>query len=159
MSLERVIIRSLQADDIDASRHLFFRAVHQGAASHYTAEQLNAWAPQPPDRNIWEARLQNQSCFMAVQDGVLIGFMTLTESGYLDLAFVEPRMIGRGIAHQIYGALEVFAASRNLMQLTTDASLVAAPFFTRQGWEVLKYQTVERNGVTLKNVSLVKQLS
>jgi len=96
---------------------------------------------------------------MAVQDGVLIGFMTLTESGYLDLAFVEPRMIGRGIAHQIYGALEVFAASRNLMQLTTDASLVAAPFFTRQGWEVLKYQTVERNGVTLKNVSLVKQLS
>jgi len=159
VSPERVIIRSLQTDDIDASRHLFYRAVHQGAASHYTAEQRNAWAPQPPDRDAWEARLRNQSCFMAVQDGVLVGFMTLTESGYLDLAFVEPRMIGRGIAHQIYDALEVFAASRDLTQLTTDASLVAAPFFVRHGWEVLKNQTVERNGVTLKNVSMMKQIT
>ncbi|MEM7651935.1 MAG: GNAT family N-acetyltransferase [Pseudomonadota bacterium] len=159
MPVEKITIRSLQTDDIDASRHLFFRAVHQGAASHYTAEQLNAWAPQPPERNAWEERLQNQSCFMAVQDGVLIGFMTLTESGYLDLAFVEPKMIGKGIAHQIYGALEVFAASRNLMQLATDASLVAVPFFTRHGWEVVKNQTVERSGVTLKNVSMMKQLT
>lgn len=43
--------------------------------------------------------------------------------------------------------------------LTTDASLMAQPFFARQGFRRVADQEAERNGQTLRNCHMTKMLA
>ena len=144
-------VRPLEQRDLDATADLFHRAVHQGAAHHYTAEQRRAWAPQIPDSTAWATRLNGQTAFVAHADNALAGFMTLTADGVVDLAFVDPQWARRGIGGRLHDAILDAAQSRGLESLTTEASLVAKPFFEKHGWAVERRQTVRRAGVELVN--------
>ncbi|MCB1493266.1 MAG: GNAT family N-acetyltransferase [Rhodobiaceae bacterium] len=155
---DAVTVRRFEPVDCDATARIFFDAVHVGAAGHYDAEQRRAWAPERPDGARWLDRLTGQSTFVAERAGAVVGFMTLDPSGHIDLAFVAPEAMGQGIAFALYRAVEAEAVRLGLDHLTTEASLVARPFFVRQGWQVVRAQTVERRGVTLSNVRMEKRL-
>ena len=88
----------------------------------------------------------------------MVGFMSLEPQGRIDLAYVAPRVVGSGVAWRLYQALEAEARRRGLMGLRTEASLSARPFFERQGWQVEAEQEVERDGISLRNFRMSKQL-
>ena len=50
------------------------------------------------------------------------------------------------------------ARSRGVACLSTQASLLAEPFFARHGWEVVRRQEVEMGGVVLENAWMEKRL-
>ena len=51
-------IRAYTDTDLAAVANLFTNAIHGLAVTHYDAAQRKAWAPQPPELGIWEARLK-----------------------------------------------------------------------------------------------------
>jgi len=144
-------IRRFQDQDAAASAQLFLEAVQTGARDAYTQEQRNAWAPSIPDISDWQTRLKTQFSLMAYHDDQLLGFMTLTDNGVIDLAFVSPAAMGKGVAGELYNAILKQARIRQFTQLQTHASHMARRFFEKRNWVIIQQQTVVRNDVELTN--------
>lgn len=152
-------IRSYRPSDADALARVFFRAVHEGAAARYSAEERTAWLPEPPDGPDWHARLAHAECVVAETAEGPVGFMSLVmPERLIDLAFVLPKVMGSGVAARLYAVVEGRARAAGIAELTTEASLLAQPFFARQGWSLVRHQRIERAGVVLRNAVMTKRL-
>ncbi len=139
-------IRPYRPDDCTACRAVFVDSVRDGAAKHYTPEQRAVWAPLGPPTPAFCEKLDAQQVYVATHNGEIIGFMSLTSAGYLDLAFVLPRWMGRSVAQTLYERLAQWAHIRGLRYLSTHASHFARPFFARNGWTVDHPETVTKDG-------------
>ncbi|MEE4298348.1 MAG: GNAT family N-acetyltransferase [Pseudomonadales bacterium] len=151
-------IRAYRESDASAIADLFYRAVHETAASHYDAAARQAWAPAPRPAEDWHARLSAMETFVAEDARGLAGFMTLEPDGHIDFAYVRPDVAGRGVAGALYAHIEARARARSVERLYAEASHLALRFFERRGWTLLETQTVERNGVALTNHRVEKRL-
>lgn len=156
--MDDLVIRKFRQDDTEPTAQVFFDAVRVGAAQHYSQGQREAWAPNMPGAAQWQERLRSQTAFVAEHQGRLIGFMTLTSKGWIDLAFVAPDYVGRGVAHKLYDEIERAAKERGFKKLTTEASHLARSFFERQGWVVVKEQSVAIRDIALTNFLMTKNI-
>ena len=150
-------IRQFAASDAAACAALFYRGVREGARERYSDEARAAWCPEVPATESFCAKLSAQHCYVA-DDGAVQGFMSLTDAGYLDMAYVAPEMRGVGVAAQLYAVILNKAHALGLSRLTTHASRYAQPFFGRQGWEIVTPEEVERNGVLIHRFAMQKTL-
>lgn len=151
-------IRPYRADDAPVLANVFDRAVREGAAGAYDAEQRAAWAgaiDAPPD---WSRRLCEEITVVAERAGQVTGFMTLGRDGFLDLAFVLPEAMGTGVAPALHDRILVEAEARRLVRLTTEASHIARRFFIKQGWRELGEVQVHLGGTRLTSFSMEKRL-
>ncbi|MBV1895308.1 MAG: GNAT family N-acetyltransferase [Rhodobacteraceae bacterium] len=143
-------LRRYAPNDCAACWQVFYRAVQIGAAKVYNQAQRNVWCatlPRPTvERN---ARLADATTWVAKDTDRLIGFMSLEANGHLDMAFVDPDYMGQGVAYALHNRLIQSARKSGLTKLTTEASLMAEPFFARQGWQMITPDTVKRGGVSL----------
>ena len=152
-------VRSYRDGDAKVLGEVFHKAI-RGATEAYGAEGVAAWSPAPPTGEAWAERLGAADTVLCEEDGKVLGFMSLVpETGLLDLAFVLPEVARSAVASGLYAVLEGRARARGQERLTTEASLLAEPFFSRLGWQVVKRQRVERRGVLLKNCVMEKRLS
>lgn len=155
-------IRPLRPDDGPAAAQVFFDAVREGTQAHYTEAQRRAWAGEAPDPEGWRDRLSGVDGFAAEEEGRLVGFMTVIMTvngkGCIDLAFVAPAALGRGVGWHLHRAVEAKARELGVSALTTEASRMARPFFERQGWSVVAEQKVVMRGVVLANYEMRKAL-
>lgn len=157
-------IRPYTDADLPAVAQLFTDAIHGLAVSHYDAAQRKAWAPQPPDLGIWEARLKPLKVLLA-QDAetrsgsdALLGFVGYEEDGHIDLMFSSPLAARRGVASQLLGRAEAALRELGVAQLYTEASLLGQPFFARQGFTVKEEQHIELRGAQFRRFAMVKAL-
>lgn len=146
-----IAVRRFHLHDAGPCRLVFYEAVHQGAASHYTKEQCLAWAPSRDMPPLWPDRLADQITYVGQSADGIEGFFTLNHDGHLDLAFVRPRQMGRGLAGRLYDACFADAAAGDMTSAYTEASYLSRPFFLRRGWCVIAQQEVERFGTYLTN--------
>ena len=84
--------------------------------------------------------------------------MSLRDDGYLDLAYVLPEEMGQGTADALYDAVFKAAQTAKFSVLTTEASLLARPFFAKNGWRLDAEQEILRAGVALTNFRMSFQL-
>lgn len=118
------------------------------------ARQLDAWATGEVDLQAWDESFQAHKTDIAVENGDIIGFGDMDESGYLDRLYVRKDYQGQGIASAICDELERFAAGKTF---TTHASITAKLFFQHRGYHVVRKQEVIRHGVALTNFVMEKQ--
>ncbi len=154
-----ITIRLYRPDDLDALIGLFRRAVRNNAPRHYTARQVEAWAPDTVDRDGWAERRASRPTFIAEIDGEVAGFSDLMADGHIDMLFVEPRFQGRGVARALLGRVEAEARSGGMSGLTTDASLAARPVFQRHGFTVVMMRAIPARGEVLTNFRMAKALA
>jgi len=154
-----IVLRRGERSDIAAMTRVFYRAVREGAGPEYSTEQRAAWAPAPPEVEAWDKRLTPQTVFVAELDGAVIGFMSVKPDGYIDLAFVDPKHIGHGVAQLLYDQLEAHARKAGIQRLYSDASARARILFERQGWTVEAAQKPMIRGVELHNYRMSKSLT
>ncbi|WP_115718225.1 GNAT family N-acetyltransferase [Gallaecimonas mangrovi] len=151
-------VRNYSPCDAKTLASLFYDSVHLSALGPYTRHQLNAWAPRPIDFDLWQLRLDLLHPFVAEQDGNVVGFMSLSPTGEIGLAYTHPDHQRCGVAQAIYSQLETVARRQGLKLLTVDASKLAKPFFLKQGFRTLSKNQVQRMGEVLENWSMDKHL-
>ncbi|MEZ5607325.1 MAG: GNAT family N-acetyltransferase [Burkholderiaceae bacterium] len=152
-------IRSFSPDDVDALRAVFQSSVHELGRSFYTPEQLQAWAPQPDDRQAWALRLAANQPFVAVLNGQVAGFADLQASGYVDQFFVSGAFAGRGVAARLMQHILERARQQGLRRVFANVSLAAEGLFAKYGFQVVARQTVTVRGVALHNARMEKLLT
>lgn len=162
------IRRFRPADDAAATARLFHASIREGAAGAYSEEQLAAWSPAPPRTAEWAARLDGMMTLVAVDlaapdgreggEGDPLGFMSLTDAGHIDLAYVRPDRFGTGVSDALHDAISSIARTAGHRRLTTDASRLARRFFEKRGWHVVRAQRPVRQGIALTNFRMVIDL-
>lgn len=137
---------------------VFYRSIREGAGAFYTEAQRAVWAPDPaPAADEFPAD-ERRMFWVAEHGGQIIGVLALEPEGYLDLAFVLPEWMGRGVTQMIYAPLLQWAKEAGLKRLTTHASHFARRFFEKQGWQVDSPETVTRDGQDLERFCMSLKL-
>lgn len=138
---------------------LFYHTVHTVNAQHYNQDQLNAWAPKELNARDWDSRLGNMHTTLAMENGRMIGFGSITREGYLDYLFVHKGRQRQGIAKLLADELESWAVQQGATRLWVHASITAKPFFEKRGYQVIKEQVVELRGQTMTNFVMEQGIS
>jgi len=151
-------VRSLEPADVPAVATLFTETVRSVNARDYTPEQVEAWAPRPPDVAAWARSFAGRTALVVEVDGEVAGFGDLAPGGYLDRLYVHRDHQGRGVATALADALEAEAARHGAAEVTADASITALPFFERRGYETVARQEKDLRGVRFINYRVRKPL-
>jgi putative acetyltransferase len=150
--------RPFEFTDLLGVIEIYTASIRTLAAPYYSPEQIAAWAPLPPDADRWQQRLSLLHTIVAEADGVLAGFASYTDEGYLDFLFTRPGFARRGVATSLYQSVESTLRATNVPLVTTQASLAARPFFDRHGFQVDAEESVECRGVYLRRFAMHKNL-
>lgn len=129
-------IRKYQESDILQIISLFYETVHTVNKQHYTQEQLDAWAPKEEEtlkHKSWGASLYQNITYVAESKGSLVGFADMSGKGHLDRLYVHKDFQGQGVASALVNKLEQEARILGLLEMDTEASITAKPFFERHG--------------------------
>lgn len=141
-----ISVRRATPQDHTALYRVYYRSVREGAGAFYSQEQRAAWAVSDQPKSDRPAADDTLLRWLAEVDGQIVGFMAITPDGYVDLAFVLPEWMGRGVAQAVYDPMLKWAQGTGLKRLTTHASHFARRFFTKQGWQVDTPEIHAHNG-------------
>ena len=146
--------------DVEEIVSLFYETVHSVNSKDYSESEIDAWAPKD-ERELkvqsWKKPLSQNITFVAKVNEKIVGFSDLTHSGYLDRLYVHKDYQRQGIATALVDMLESAARKLNLLEIETEASITAKPFFEKRGYKVVCSQIIERKGVKLTNFIMVKK--
>lgn len=146
-------IRPYVSADCPVLAELFHQTVHTVNAADYSQEQRNAWSTGTVDLAAWDRSFLAHHTLIAEENGAILGFADMDDTGYLDRLYVHADHQRQGVAAALCDALE---AASPVKTFTTHASITAKPFFQKQGYNLLKEQQVERHGVLLTNFVMGK---
>lgn len=133
-------IRKFQLADLEAILKLYHDVVHTIGAKYYNSEQVHAWAPSNADKEKWLKSLTANITLVAEDQGKLIGFGDMSHTGYIDRLYVHKNYQGKGVALALFKKLEEEARKLGIVELTTEASVMAKSIAERQGFEVVQKQ-------------------
>lgn len=151
-------IKAYEPGDAQTTIDIFLRAIREVASKDYSPAQIAAWA-KVDEPEVWAQYRASRPTWLAMDDGVPVGFTDLKPDGCLDMMFVDPDRQGRGIASLLLTTVEKAAREQGLQRIFTEASLTARPFFERRGFVIVAAQQVEKRGQTLANFRMEKALS
>lgn len=165
-------IRAYRSNDCEALAAIFAAAINAIDDTLYSPRQKQVW--RQLDLNpavavsIWQGKFAANPPRVAVtnQDKPM-GFMAVAPqqdylgsscamTAYLDLLYVHPQFQGQGVAQCLYDEAVAELLAQGIKVIYVHASKVAQPFFSKQGFNTLKQEVVERHGIALPRY-LMKQ--
>jgi ribosomal protein S18 acetylase RimI-like enzyme len=153
-------LRKAIAEDCESVWRVFTRAVRGLARSHYTPEQVEAWAALrgPED---FVGPIEQQIFFVAEEHSEVVGYGQLdATTGVVGAVYVVPEIAGRGAGRLLLAALEVKAREAGLEALRLRASLNAVGFYRHMGYAVEREEAHRLpSGVEFAVVQMVKSLA
>lgn len=153
-------LKAYHPEDAKALAALFYHTVHQVNAQHYTAEQLAVWAPASslePER--WQQKWEKCAPIVATCEDQIVGFAELEINGHIDCFYVHYKHQGCGVGTVLMQEIDRRARAIALSRIYAEVSITAQPFFERKGFQFVKRQKVVRNGVTLTNCIMEKNIN
>lgn len=138
---------------------IFEASVLELAGEDYSEAQQKAWAAAVDDEEAFAARLGRQTTLVASLSGEPVGFTSLKGNEEIDMLYVHPGAVGRGVATALVDALERLAAGRGVRVLRVDASDTARGFFEKRGYSAERRNTVALGEEWLGNTTMIKRLA
>lgn len=123
-----------EPSDAADTRYIFRRAIRGTASRYYDTRQVEAWARRGDEAPDWDTNRAGAHCFVALADGVAVGFTEIDDTGYLNMLFVAPEAGGRGVASMLLAT--ALGAVPDAPEVTAHASRAAVGFFRAKGFEV-----------------------
>ena len=151
-------IRRAVSADYDALADVMFDAVRNGPSA-YSEEQRRAWVPYRRTGDEWTERLRTQTIFVSETAEQIVGFMSVTADGDIDLAYVRTSAQRTGIFRRLCRAVENQMSQTNEKRLRVHASLLAQPAFSAMGFSIVQKESVEIRGNAFKRFEMEKYLS
>jgi putative acetyltransferase len=147
-------IRDFRMADSKEIADLYHGSVHSLDAENFSVEELEAWAPTPPDYSHWRERLAVKKPYVAEREGMIIGFIELEDDGHIDCFYTHRDFQRQGVGSALYNHLLKEADARDVHDLYVEASAIARPFFEREGFRFEKANRLELRGQILTNFSM-----
>lgn len=154
-----ITIRQATSNDLEKVVQLFRETIEAINAKDYSPEQINVWKNGSSKREKWLNKFAEQYFLLAEINNRIAGFGSITPGGYLDFMYVNKDHQNMGVATEIYNELENFAQTNHLDKITSDVSITAKSFFERKGFEVIREQQADINGIKLTNYKMQKHLT
>lgn len=145
--------------DIEEIVSLFYETVISVNSKDYSESEIDVWAPKDEKKlkvQSWKKSLSQNITYVAKVNEKIVGFSDLTHSGHLDRLYVHKDYQRQGIATALVDMLESAAKELNLLEIKTEASITAKPFFEKRGYKGVCSQIIERKGINLTNFIMVK---
>jgi putative acetyltransferase len=138
------LVRQAVQEDSAAIGCVYVSAIRELAKTHYTAEQIDAWAgsrrPEYSQQTIEAGRI-----YVAEYEGQVAGYGIIElETKQVQAVYVSPHHARKGVGTAVLRALEQAAVEAGIDTLRLTASLNAVGFYQKAG-----YQELERTTHTL----------
>jgi putative acetyltransferase len=153
-----VNLRPYGENDAREIAELFHDTVHSINRRDYTREQLAVWAPHEIDYEYWKRRLGEKKPIVAEIDEKIVGFAELDPDGHIDCFYVHKDYQRRKIGEQMLDRLIGSAKAMGIRRLYAEVTMTAVPFFEKNGFGMIRKNTVLREGVQLRNYVMEKHL-
>jgi putative acetyltransferase len=141
-------------NDMEQLMQLFRDTILTINSKDYNDEQVNAWAATSKNIDRLKTKIKEDHFIVAETDTIIVGFSSITSSGYLDFMYVHKDHQRKGIANKLLNEIKIQAIKWNLAEITTDASITAKPFFESHGFKVITQQKVYIIDVMLVNYKM-----
>jgi putative acetyltransferase len=138
---------------------IFRASITELTGDDYSPAQQAAWLTTADDEDAFATRLAGELTLVATLDSAPVGFAAIKGTDVIDLLYVHPAVVGRGVGAMLCDALEKLAAARGTTKLKADASDTALGFFQHRGFVPQRRNSVPRNGEWLATTTVEKQLS
>ncbi len=135
-------------------------AIREVACTHYTSEQIEAWAGRLSPASYSEP-IEDKIMFVAVDTGRICGFSQLDpKKSVVEAVYVLPSHLRQGLGNRLLCALESIARASGLTQLTLDASLNSVPFYEQASYRRVRSIDHEfDSGVSIPCMVMRKELT
>lgn len=150
---KNIKLRQYEVTDLNEIWQLFYDTIHSVNAADYTEEQLSAWATSNIDTEKWGKNAISENTVVAIFQNKIVGFCDINQEGYINMFYVHKDYIGQGIGKLMFN--ELFNRV-NSKELSTFASITAKIFFEKLGFNVIRENIIERNGVILRNYLMTR---
>lgn len=151
----KVRLRDYRLDDVQALACIYFNTIHRINTTHYTQEQVDAWAPKSSlETEGWAKKFLRTKPIVAVVGDQVVGFAEFEPNGHIDCFYCHHEWIGKGVGFALMDEILSRAKRQNISRIFAEVSITAKPFFERQGFVVITEQTIIRKGVELTNYKM-----
>ena len=152
-------IRIAQQSDSAELRDLYKNTVLVVNRRDYSQDEVEDWASCGDDLSNIEEMIKTHYFIVAVnQLSQIVGFSSITPQGYLYSMFIHADFQGKGIATMLLEEIERYAITKGIIQITSEVSLTARPFFEKQKYVVKKEQKTVGKVPVLGDIPLIGTL-
>ncbi len=134
---------------------LFYNTVHNVNIQDYDKTQIASWAPDDLDINVAIQKFREIDPFVAIQEGKIVGYADIQADGYIDHFYCHHEFQGQGVGSALFTALEEEARANGILEMFSNVSITARPFFEDMGFSVEKEQVLQMRDQQLKNYRMV----
>jgi putative acetyltransferase len=152
------IIRQRIEGDSAALAEIFRRSIQEVASRDYRPAQIEAWSRFADENTAWDRRLRTRLVWVAEEQGQPIGFIQLELPDHIDLIYVHPAHMRKGVATALLATVEEAARRNGINLLNVEASITSRPFFEARGFETISPQIVTARGEDFLNYRMEKWL-
>lgn len=136
---------------------LFYNTVHNINIQDYDENQVAAWAPENLDINIAVQKFREIDPFVVIKEGKIIGYADIQSDGYIDHFFCHHEFQGHGVGSMLFSALEKEARESDILEMYSNVSITARPFFEAMGFSVEKEQIIQIRDQKFKNYRMIRK--
>lgn len=152
------MIREYEEKDLSSIIKLFYDTVHFINIKDYTQEQVNVWAPENIDENLWNKSLLKHYSIVFEDNEIIKGFCDCDNEGYIDRLYVHKDFQNQGIGKKLIENVEKYSLENGVCKFYSHVSITAIPFFEKRGYKVVKKQFINRNNIIIENFIMTKNL-
>lgn len=149
-------IRRLLDDEYADVVKLITQTVHAVCANDYTPKELNAWAPENFDINKFRHNLSGCFNLAAFEKGMIVGFISVERSGYINRLYTHKDFLHQGIATALLKNAEAWATANGIHELSLDSSKTAEGFYIKMGFKKSGVSIINHEGVVFRNTVMKK---
>ncbi len=149
-------IRRLLDEEYNIVVKLITETVHTVCTDDYTKKELDAWAPARFDTNKFRRNLSGCLNLVAVEGSVIVGFISVERSGYINRLYTHKDYLRRGIATALYKKAEEWAKHNGIKEISLDSSKTAEGFYLKMGFEKSGISVINHGGVVFRNTVMKK---
>jgi putative acetyltransferase len=150
-------VRQAIERDLDQISTLFYETINTVNSKDYNPEQIKVWSFR--DADFWRKRFAEQYFLVAEKGDQVVGFSSLTTSGYLDFMYVHKDYQRKGIAKKLLMEIEDYGRKFGLQNIHTHVSITAKPFFESKGYTIIRRQRKMHNDIAFVQYAMEKNIS
>jgi len=136
---------------------LFYNTVHNVNIQDYDENQIAAWAPDDLDINIAIQKFREIDPFVVVKERGIIGYADIQSDGYIDHFYCHHEFQGQGVGSTLFATLKKEARKNGILEMYSNVSITARPFFEAMGFSVEKKQFLQMRDQQLINYRMVRR--